>query len=49
MDVEKLAKTIAEVKARQDILQCISRYAHGVDRLDREMLEQFRVAPSHGF
>jgi hypothetical protein len=38
MDVENLARTLFEVKARQDILQCIYRYAHGVDRLDREML-----------
>src|SRR5262245_26493709 len=38
MDIETLARTVAEVKARQDILQCIYRYSHGVDRLDREML-----------
>jgi hypothetical protein len=38
MDLAELEKIVLEVKARQDILQCVYRYSRGVDRLDRAML-----------
>lgn len=38
MDREELERSVAELKDRQEIYQCLVRYSRGVDRLDRELL-----------
>lgn len=38
MTVETLEKTVAELKDRQDIHDCLMTYARGVDRLDRDLI-----------
>ena len=35
---EELERTIRELKDRQDIYDCLVRYCHGVDKLDRELV-----------
>ncbi|HKS99357.1 MAG TPA: nuclear transport factor 2 family protein [Rugosimonospora sp.] len=37
-DTDELARTVRELKDRQEILDCLMRYSRGVDRLDRELL-----------
>lgn len=37
--MDDLPKLVRELKDRQDIYDCLMRYCHGIDRLDREMLE----------
>lgn len=36
--LEELGKIVQELKDRQEIYDCLTRYARGVDRLDREMV-----------
>lgn len=38
MTTEELERTVLELRDRQAILDCLMRYARGVDRLDRELL-----------
>lgn len=35
---EDLVAIVRELKDRQDILDCLVRYCHGIDRLDRDMV-----------
>jgi ketosteroid isomerase-like protein len=38
LSVEQLQSVVLDLKDRQDIRDCLSRYARGVDRFDRELL-----------
>lgn len=38
MDIDAMTETVRILRDRQEIYDCIMRYARGVDRLDRELL-----------
>lgn len=38
MDRNELERSVTELRDREEIYQCLTRYARGIDRLDRELL-----------